>query len=529
MNDITNSVDIAEATPHISKLASEGVELSRYYAQACCTPGRAAILSGRYSWRSGMQYGNLFNDSPFGLATHYELLPEVMQKQNYATHIVGKWDVGAYAHDMWPTKRGFDSFFGMVGDAFDWVTHKADLDYAHEDDFYTDLHENESNAHGWEGNYSTWMWGNRTVAIIDEHARAKPEQGLFVYLALNAMHDSVVLPGAKIGQWLEVAMQERLAQNVGSTRLQFAAGMMLVDDVIGDVVKAVKAAGLYKRSLVVITSDNGAPTPQAGGVNGGSNYPYRGGKMYYMEGGVRVPAYVHSPLIPKAMRGREYRGLFHATDWLPTLGYLAGAAAGSLAFADGVDHGRILFDEADDTASHLRTTVPLMITYLGYNESGEGGNGAFVADLPATNRTSGGTYKIMMNTPKIYWYGPEDNEHFCSNGANGTHCTGFSFSDYPTYMLYDLGNDPFETTNLWAQLEYRAVRAHMARLFCTAYLTMTPSNYQSSNRTGTKKAFNDNDNYTTWVVETTTQSVYRSLWWATPTMSNCTFAEFMDA
>ena len=89
MNGITNSVDIAEATPHISKLASEGVELSRYYAQACCTPGRAAILSGRYSWRSGMQYGNLFNDSPFGLAAHYELLPEVMQKQNDSGHVIG--------------------------------------------------------------------------------------------------------------------------------------------------------------------------------------------------------------------------------------------------------------------------------------------------------------------------------------------------------------------------------------------------------------------------------------------------------
>ena len=79
------------------------------------------------------------------------------------------------------------------------------------------------------------------------------------------------------------------ARPVNASRLEFATALELVDTALHDVVAALEAAGLYERAVVVVTSDNGAPTAQGGGVNGGSNYPYRGGKMYYYDGGVRVP------------------------------------------------------------------------------------------------------------------------------------------------------------------------------------------------------------------------------------------------
>lgn len=68
-----------------------------------------------------MQYDMIFNDSPWGLPTQFKLLPEVLQAQGYATHAIGKWDVGSYARDLWPTNRGFDTHFGLIGDAIQYV------------------------------------------------------------------------------------------------------------------------------------------------------------------------------------------------------------------------------------------------------------------------------------------------------------------------------------------------------------------------------------------------------------------------
>ena len=522
MNDLVNSTDIAAATPYIHALARDGVALARYYAQACCTPGRAAILTGKYSWRTGMQYGNLFNDSPWGLSPGFELLPQTLQKLDYASHLVGKWDVGYYARDMWPRRRGFDTFFGMLGDAFDWTTHKGNLDYTAWSNKWTDLHEADANAYGYEGNYSTWLWGNRTVALVEAHARdeAARTRGLFVYLGFNAVHDSVSLPGPRAGDRLQRALNARLARPVNASRLEFATALELVDTSLHDVVAALEAAGLYERAVVIVTSDNGAPTSQGGGVNGGSNYPYRGGKMYYYDGGVRVPAYVHSPLIPKPLRGSEFTGLFHATDWLPTLARLAGASAGDVAFADGFDHSAALFGAARGAEpAERRTTVPLLLTYLPVGDGGDGGNGAFVAELAPNT-----TFKLMLNAPDINWYGPNG----ATSGACVDGCTGWVDSSTPTYQLYDLGADPYETTNLWNASEYAAVRREMAARFCEAYLDMKPSVYQACNKTVFKSAFQANENYTTAVTDIASLGVYKSEYWSTPTIPNCTFAAFLE-
>ncbi|KAA0197313.1 hypothetical protein HAZT_HAZT002400 [Hyalella azteca] len=100
-----------------------------------------------------------------------------------------------------------------------------------------------------------------------------------------------------------------------------------LDDAVGIVVSALRSSGLYNNSVIVFTSDNGGSTKGAG-----SNWPLKGHKSTLWEGGVRVPGFVHSPLLSSP---GVYRGLFHAVDWFATIAGLAGAAVPPE--VDGVD------------------------------------------------------------------------------------------------------------------------------------------------------------------------------------------------
>ena len=144
--------------------------------------------------------------------------------------------------------------------------------------------------------------------------------------------------------------------------------------------------------------------------------------------------------------------------------------------------------------------------------------GALVADLGPNV-----TFKIMYNSPKEAWYGPED--EWLSH--DGTGYTWEEDDDVLTYQLYDLRGDPMETMNLWSVPAFRDARDKMVSLFCAAYLNMTSSAYVTEDIGPFLAAYRANGNFTTWVVETSAAEVYMPEWWSTPSMSNCTFARFL--
>merc|ERR1719181_447370 len=92
--------------------------------------------------------------------------------------------------------------------------------------------------------------------------------------------------------------------------------MYIADSAIGDLVESLKTNNMYDNSVLVVVSDNGGSP-----IDGTNNWPLRGAKKDYYQGGVRVPGFIYSPLLADSNGGnyRKYDALFHVSDWLPTL------------------------------------------------------------------------------------------------------------------------------------------------------------------------------------------------------------------
>eukprot|EP01046_Picozoa_sp_COSAG06_P044499 COSAG06_NODE_6006_length_3159_cov_1.653595_1_plen_140_part_00 len=130
------------------------------------------------------------------------------------------------------------------------------------------------------------------------------------------MHSPREVPAQYLEQYADMA----------EPRKTFAGMLSCLDEGVGNITAALKSAGLWEDLVLFVTTDNGAPTPSCGGAQGGQNYPLRGGKCSAWEGGLHGTAFVHSELLPAAVRGARFDGLMHAVDVLPTL---SAAATGS--------------------------------------------------------------------------------------------------------------------------------------------------------------------------------------------------------
>jgi arylsulfatase A-like enzyme len=95
-------------TPNIDKLAQDGARLEQFYVQPMCTPTRAALLTGRYPFRYGLQTAVIPTSSKYGLPTDERLLPQALKESGYQTIMVGKWHLGHSDRKYWPRQRGFD-------------------------------------------------------------------------------------------------------------------------------------------------------------------------------------------------------------------------------------------------------------------------------------------------------------------------------------------------------------------------------------------------------------------------------------
>jgi arylsulfatase A-like enzyme len=309
-------------TPNIDKLAAGGAKLDAFYVQPMCTPTRAALLTGRYPFRYGLQMMVIPSVASYGLDTSEWLLPQALKDAGYNTAIIGKWHLGHADKKYWPKQRGFDYQYGpMIGE----------LDYfTHEEHGVTDWYRNNKVVK--EPGYTTTLLGNDAVKYIDEQSAKTP---FFLYLAFNAPHTPYQAPQDYIDRFKNIE---------DPTRRTYAAMVACLDDEIGRVVDALDKKGLRDHTLIVFHSDNGGThNAMFAGVMADmskvkipcDNGPYNDGKGSLFEGGTRVCALANWPGHIKA--GSTIDGMIHVVDMFPTLTGLTGASTAKSKPLDGMD------------------------------------------------------------------------------------------------------------------------------------------------------------------------------------------------
>ena len=310
-------------TPALAALRRDGLALDNYYVQKVCTPTRAALMTGRYPHRMGMQSA-FWPSTPYGLALNETTLAEALSARGYRSHAVGKWHLGMCAWPYTPTFRGFDSFYGFYGGGQDYYTHMNGQSAARWG-YDLRLDRRPRCGHGcsellWNasGRYTAHLFSERAVEVVRAH---DPDTPLFLYLAYQNVHEPLQVPDRYAAEYAAVFP--------GAARATFAGMVAVMDEGVRNVTEALKARGMWADTVFVFTTDNGGPV-RPGRVDsvGSSNWPLRGGKHSAYEGGVRGNAFVRGPGIP---RDRQYPGLMHAVDWFATLleAARADAAAGA--------------------------------------------------------------------------------------------------------------------------------------------------------------------------------------------------------
>jgi arylsulfatase A-like enzyme len=307
-------------TPNIDKLAQEGARLEQFYVQPMCTPTRAALLTGRYPFRYGLQTLVIPTPSKYGLPTDEWLLPQALKDVGYRTVMVGKWHLGHGDRKFWPRQRGFDYHYGAMVGEIDYYTHSSS---GVKDWFRNDRPIKEQG-------YATELFGKDAVARIAEH---DPKTPLFLYLAFNAPHAPYQAPKEYIDKYKTIE---------DPTRRTYAAMVSCMDDEIGKVIAALDKKKMRENTLIVFMSDNGGNVTAmfSGDVDvsklklPADNGPYRGGKGMLYEGGTRVAALANWP---GHISPGEVKEVMHVVDMFPTLLGLAGGNAGKGKPLDGVN------------------------------------------------------------------------------------------------------------------------------------------------------------------------------------------------
>ncbi len=325
-------------TPALDALAAKGAKLEQFYAQPMCTPTRAALMTGRYPMRYGLQTAVIPQGHSYGLATDEWLLPQALKDAGYETAIIGKWHLGHADQKFWPRQRGFDYQYGPLIGEIDYFTHKV----ADKVDWYRDNKVVE------EEGYSTTLLGNDAVKLIERHDPATP---LFLYLAFNAVHTPYQAPQEYLDQYKDIKDPSRRA---------YAAGATAMDDQIGRVLAALAEKKMLDNTLVVFQSDNGgtrnpmfagAITDMSKIVLPADNGPYREGKGTLFEGGTRVVALASWPGHIK--EGISVNEMIHTVDLYPTLVKLAGGQLTKSKPLDGID----LWDTISENKPSPRTEL----------------------------------------------------------------------------------------------------------------------------------------------------------------------------
>ncbi len=412
-------------TPSIDSIARQGIRFTNGYVSAPnCSPSRAGLLTGRYQTRFGHEFNPIGarNEEPgIGLPLRETTFVERLHDAGYATALVGKWHLGGTA-PFHPQRRGFDYFYGFLHEGHFYVPPPWDG--------ATTMLRRKALPGGERGRlrvgpvvYSTHMGHDEPPYDADnpilrggqpveereyltdaitrkavDFVRRSAQQPFFLLVAYNAVHSP--LQGAD-------RYMQRFESIPDIHRRIFAAMLANLDDGVGKILEALRAADIEQNTLLFFLSDNGGPTRELTS----SNKPLRGGKGDVYEGGLRVPFLVQWP--SRLPQGVEEQRPVISLDIAATALDVAGAAAESK--LDGVS----------------------LTSYLGNESSGRPHEEFYWRQGPRV-AVRVDDWKLLRNSRR----------------------------DADAWELYNLASDPGETTNLIAEQAERtaSLRSVLERL-----------------------------------------------------------------
>ena len=297
-------------SPHIDKLANNGIRFTDGHVSASvCSPSRAGLMTGRYQQR----FGHEANSPPptDGMDLKQVTMADRLQKLGYRTGLIGKWHLGNQ-DEFYPTRRGFDYFYGLRSGSRSYFYHPKKDDKA-------------GNAKAIEENgkqvkfdgYLTDVFGQKAIDFIN----AKDDKPFFLFHSFTAPH----------GPMHATEEDKALFASIKDTkRKSYAAMIWAMDRAIGQLVDSLKASGKFENTLIWFLSDNGGATG-----NASINLPLAGHKGIKFEGGTRVPFFAHWPRQFK--KPKKFEPMMISLDIMATLLAAAGAKDQDLKSLDGVN------------------------------------------------------------------------------------------------------------------------------------------------------------------------------------------------
>ncbi|ABY28941.1 arylsulfatase [Methylorubrum extorquens] len=338
---------MAGRTPHIDQLAAEGMLFTDYYAEASCTAGRAAFITGELPIRTGMTTVGQAG-AAIGIPAEAVTIATALKGMGYATGQFGKNHLGD-KNEFLPTVHGFDEFFGYLYhlDAMEDPAHPA---YPQE---LLNRVGPRNMVHSWATNVDDPTddprWGRVGKQRIEDAGTLYPKRMETIDdeirdLALGFI-DKAKANGKPFFVWLNPTRMhvtthlspkyQAMRNSKNGWSIQ-EAGMAQIDDVVGAVMKKLKDLGVDDNTIVVFTTDNG--TEVFTWPDGGQT-PFAQSKGTVMEGGFRAPAMVRWP--GKVPAGTVDNGVISGLDWFPTLV----AAAGNPDIGEELKKGKQIADQ----------------------------------------------------------------------------------------------------------------------------------------------------------------------------------------
>lgn len=319
-------------TPHLDRMASEGMRFTQFYTgSAVCTPSRAALLTGRLPVRTGMAHDRirvLFPPSEGGLPASEITIAEGLKQRGYATAAIGKWHLGHRAEHL-PTRHGFDEFFG--------IPYSNDMSPANSGGARAQTYPPLPLIRGEdviEEEPDQRLLTRRITEEALSFIRTHRDEPFFLFIPHPMPHIPIFASDAFEGN---------------SSRGLYGDVIEELDWSTGEILNLLREEGLDQKTLVVFTSDNGPWLTV--GLNGGTAGLLHDGKGTTWEGGMRVPMIAWWP--GRIAAGGITQSLGATMDLLPTVFGLAQVALPGDRDLDGVD----LAPTFEDPSATVRDVV----------------------------------------------------------------------------------------------------------------------------------------------------------------------------